>query len=90
MGRRGGSQVIGYRYLLGLHMGISRGPVDELVEIKVGDRPAWRGSVTGNETIQINAENLFGGEDAEGGVAGPLTVLMGGPTQTAPSAAPAS
>lgn len=79
-------QLVGYRYLFGIHMGVSRGPVDELVEIKVGDKAAWRGSVTANGEVAIDAYNLFGGEDGEGGVQGALTVMMGGPTQTAPSA----
>jgi hypothetical protein len=79
-------QLIGYRYSFGCHMGVSRGPVDEMVEIKVGDRTAWRGSVTDNGVIPIDAYELFGGEEAEGGIQGDLTVMMGGPTQTAPSA----
>ena len=33
--------VAGYRYLFGIHMGVCRGPIDELVEIRVGDRTAW-------------------------------------------------
>lgn len=80
------SQVVGYRYLLGIHMGISRGPVDELIEIKAGDRYIWRGSVTGNTAFQIDAANVFGGEDGEGGISGTLTTMFGGPTQTAPAA----
>lgn len=79
-------QLAGYRYLFGLHMGICRGPVDELVEIKVGGKTAWSGSVTDNSTVSVEARNLFGGEGGEGGVEGPLTVLMGGPAQVAPDA----
>lgn len=78
--------TVGFRYLFGIHMGLSRGPVDEIVEIKVGEKVAWRGSVTGNQEIAIDAYNLFGGEEGEGGVQGTLTVMMGGPTQTAPAA----
>ncbi len=93
------SQVVGYRYLFGIHMGISRGPVDELIEIKVGDRTAWRGSVRGvappgfvgpfvptPSTFRIDQPELFGGERMEGGIIGDFTVMMGGPTQTAPTA----
>ncbi len=80
------SVVTGFKYLFGIHMGISRGPVDELVEIKVGDKSAWRGSVTQNSTINISALNLFGGEEGEGGVEGQGYALFGEPTQTAPSA----
>lgn len=78
--------VVGYRYLFGIHMGLCRGPVDEIIEVKVGDKTAWRGSITANGETDIDAYNLFGGESGEGGVQGKLTTLMGGPTQTAPVA----
>lgn len=74
-------QTVGYRYLFGKHDGIGRGPMDELLEIKVGDRTAWRGSVTANASIQIDAPDLFGGDDKEGGIVGQLDVMMGEPTQ---------
>lgn len=79
------SVVVGFRYLFGILMGISRGPVDEVIEVKVGDKTAWRGSVTGNADVNIDAPELFGGEDGEGGVQGTLTFLFGGATQTAPN-----
>lgn len=77
--------VVGYKYAFGIHMGISRGPVDELIEIKVGDKTAWRGSIKTNGTTAINEPELFGGESGEGGVDGTLTTMFGGPTQTAPT-----
>lgn len=73
--------TIGYRYLMGLHMALARGPLDEIVEIRVGDRIAWQGSVTGNADVQINKPDLFGGDDKEGGIDGTLAVLMGAKTQ---------
>lgn len=75
------SQVVGHRYFFGMHMGVGRGPMDEMVAIKVGDRIAWTGSVTANASIQIDQPGLFGGDDKEGGIAGQLDVLMGEPTQ---------
>lgn len=87
-GKGGGgssSYTTGYRYFFGIHMGISRGPVDELCEIKVGDKTAWSGSVTGNTQFTIDNYNLFGGEAKEGGIQGTLDVMMGGATQTAPA-----
>ncbi len=85
------SQTVGYWYLMGLHMGAGRGPVDELIEIRVGGLTAWKGCVssfgvedTGSE-IEIEAEDLFGGEEKEGGVAGPLQILWGGDGQVAPA-----
>lgn len=80
MGKRS-SVTVGFRYYFGLHMGVGLAEHDELVEIKVGDRSAWSGSVTDNASIYINAPNLFGGDDKEGGIAGTLDVMMGAPTQ---------
>lgn len=38
---KGGSVTVGYRYFMSLHMGLCRGPIDELVQINVGDVRAW-------------------------------------------------
>lgn len=72
--------IKGFRYLFGIHMGICRG-ADELVQIKAGDRSIWRGSVSENSTIEIDAYNVFGGEEGEGGIRGPLQLMFGAPTQ---------
>ena len=65
MSSGGKSVKVGYRYFFGIHMLVSRGEVDELVEIKVGGKTAWSGSVTSNASVQINAPELFGGDDGE-------------------------
>lgn len=74
--------TVGYKYLLSMHMGICRGPIDAILEIKVGGRTAWQGEVTSNESFSIRKENLFGGTKGEGGIDGGVEVYMGGPTQT--------
>lgn len=74
-------QTTGFQYLFGIHMGLCRGAIDELIEIRVGDKTAWTGSVTSSQTIQINAPDLFGGDKGEGGIRGSLDVMMGEPTQ---------
>lgn len=76
---------VGYKYYMGLHFGLCYGPVDELLEIRAGDRTAWSGSVTTSSTVFVNAPELFGGDEREGGVAGDLEVMMGEPSQ-APNA----
>jgi hypothetical protein len=78
-----GSQeyTVGYWYGLGAHLALCHGPLDAITEIRVGERVAWSGNVTGNTTITIDNPNLFGGEEREGGVQGPVDILMGGPTQ---------
>lgn len=78
----GGSQVVGYRYYMGIHMGLCRGPIDEIIRVKVGDRQVWAGSSTGLG-FNILSPNKFGGDKGEGGIEGPVRVMMGGPTQTA-------
>lgn len=77
--------TIGYKYYMDIQMGVSRGPVDELCAIKVGDLSAWTGSVTDNASITIDAPNLFGGEKKEGGIQGTLQVFMGAKSQVYPA-----
>lgn len=75
----------GYRYFFGIHMGISRGPVDSIVEVRVGDKTAWTGSATDTGSISINKPDLFGGDKQEGGIRGTLEIMMGKPDQLASS-----
>ena len=81
-GGKGGGSVIGYKYLLGMHMVICYGPVDEISEIQVGQRTAWQGSLTSSQQIYIDQPELFGGEKKEGGIQGHVDILFGEPTQT--------
>lgn len=81
MGGKSDDTVIGYRYYFGIHMALGRGPVDELIEIRVGDLTAWQGSVTKSQQIYIDAPELFGGEKKEGGVQGYADIMMGEDTQ---------
>lgn len=81
MGKKSSSVTVGYRYFFTLHMGLGRGPVDEIIHIKIGDRTAWSGSLSSSGRIRIDAYDLFGGESGEGGVRGDLDVMMGDPDQ---------
>lgn len=76
MGGSSKKVTVGYKYYLGIHMVLCHGPVDKLVAIEVDGKDAWTGTNTGG-TININAEELFGGEDQEGGISGGVDVLMG-------------
>lgn len=80
----GGDQTIGFRYYFDIHMGIGRGPVDQLVAIKVADRIAWQGMQTETGTGTIDAPELFGGDGKEGGIEGEFHLLMGEPDQVPP------
>ncbi|MBY0261796.1 MAG: hypothetical protein K2Q20_05605, partial [Phycisphaerales bacterium] len=69
-------------------MGAGRGPMSELVEIKAGEKTAWRGPACHTETsvISIQAGDLFGGDEKEGGIDGPAAILWGEPDQVLPGA----
>jgi len=90
MGGKSSSTTIGYWYGGTFHMGLSHGPLDEILEIRGDDKIMFpligQKSVVVSGTVAINARNLYGGEKQEGGVQGTLTVLMGEATQM-PSAA---
>lgn len=85
MGGSSKKVTVGYRYYMGLHFGICHGPIDALGEIRVGDRVAWQGAVDISGPITINAPQLFGGDEREGGVQGTADVMMGEESQTANS-----
>lgn len=76
-------QIRGYKYFLGVHTILCRGPVDEIQSLSFGSRKAWEGSVTSSETIYIDKPELYGGEDKEGGVQGNIDIMMGEPSQVA-------
>lgn len=80
------SQVVGYRYYFGLHMGVCRGPVDSVVAIRVGDKGAWVGNLTSSGAFNIDNPALFGGDKGEGGIQGSAYAYFGEDTQGAPAA----
>lgn len=80
MGGSSKKVTVGYKYYLGMQMILCHGPVDAVTRIEVDGRTAWNGSSTGGQ-ININAPNLFGGEEREGGISGLVDIEMGGPSQ---------
>lgn len=80
MGKGGKSQTIGYKYHLGMHQVLCHGPIDAILRAKVHDRQAWIGHSSGGR-ITVDAPDLFGGSDREGGVSGEIDIEMGEPTQ---------
>lgn len=80
MGGSSGETTTGYKYSMGLHMILCHGPVDYIKKIIVDGKDAWSGS-QGDGSIIVSAENLFGGEDREGGVSGTVDIQLGQTTQ---------
>jgi hypothetical protein len=81
MSKSGGEVTTGYRYSLGIHLGVCVGPVDLVTRIYFAEYLAWFG-YGDYGTIQITAPSLFGGEEREGGVEGRVHILQGEDTQT--------
>ena len=84
------SQTVGYRYFAGVHFVICHGPIDAVKAIYVDDKLLWvpasdngpgRGLIDNYETIHVDAPDLFGGEDREGGISGDIDLGMGHPEQ---------
>lgn len=72
--------TVGYKYYLGMHLILTHGPADKLLNITVDGRRAWSGASTGGR-VSVQAADLFGGEKREGGVSGEVDLEMGLPTQ---------
>lgn len=100
-----GKVTAGYKYFVGMHLGICSGPVDALLQIRAGDLVAWNGQrytsslagdfnlqiytptgtpapCTSNERLVINAPEIFGGDEKEGGLLGEMDVMFGREDQT--------
>ena len=69
--------TVGFKYFLGIHLVGCHGPIDALRKLVFDKKTAWEGNVTENQTVDVDAEDLFGGKDSEGGVGGTMDVLMG-------------
>jgi hypothetical protein len=80
MGGSSKKQTVGYKYYLGMHLALCHGPVDKLLAIKVAERTAWSGTVASGAVV-INAPDLFGGEEREGGISGTVDFETGADTQ---------
>lgn len=80
MGGISKAQTVGYKYYLGMHAIMCHGPVDKVTRFSVDDKVAWSGTSTGG-AVSVNAPQLFGGDEREGGVSGTIDIEMGTPAQ---------
>lgn len=80
MGSSSKKVTVGYKYRMGLHLIFCHGPIDKVTKIEMDGKTAWSGNSTGG-SISISAEDLFGGEEKEGGVSGTVDLEMGLTTQ---------
>lgn len=73
-----------YRYYLGMQLVLCSGDIDEVLEIRFDDKVPGGTTITAGthySTVGIDAMELFGGDDQDGGVAGTVRVYHGTTTQ---------
>lgn len=81
--------TLGYKYSLGMQLVLCHGQIDELSEVRFGDKvPSYTTSTIGDKLrIVVNDENLFGGITKDGvqggGVKGDIDFYFGTTTQNA-------
>lgn len=79
-------QTVGFRYLWTLQMGLCRGPINSVADITVGGISVTNGAeinlANSGQLVLLNKPELFGGDQKEGGVQGPLYLYNGAPDQT--------
>jgi hypothetical protein len=68
------------KYYLTAHYAACLAPVDSIMEFRFDDRKVATGPF-GQGTVSIDKEELYGGLDREGGVKGPIRVMLGSKTQ---------
>lgn len=79
---KSGDITTGYKYFMDMQMSLCRGPIDVLLTINVGDIEAWNNELTVTGDFAINQPELFGGDKAEGGIDGTVTLYLGDGAQT--------
>lgn len=77
-GGKGGQTAEVYDFLMSLDYAICHGPIDALNALVVKDKIAWQVPVEKNAVVKISEKELFGGDDAEGGMVGTMEVYLGG------------
>lgn len=75
--------IKGYRYYIGMALGLCLGDGVTLHRIWAGKDEMWSGTVSGDgASVNVSAESLFGGEKKQGGIAFNGRFYSGNATQT--------
>lgn len=79
MGGKSNSTTIGYRLYMGMHMIVCHGTADQLHDIKFAGKSVGMKTPSTGGRVVLDAEQLFGGEDREGGIKGEIDFEPGSP-----------
>lgn len=87
MGAKSGGKVRVSEYYIALHIGVAAyGRGIEMLNLKIGEKLAWKGRLIQNDVVRVDKLSLFGGNKKEGGVKGLLWWLNGNENQRLPAA----
>jgi hypothetical protein len=83
MGSSSTTSTRGYRMLFNLHAILNLGTLDKITRFWHDDdrKVAWEGEALPGTSVTIDAPDLFGGDESQGGVDGTIDVMGGEPTQ---------
>ncbi|UDY80362.1 putative tail protein [Achromobacter phage AXY1] len=70
-------------YYMSIHYGVCMGPIDEINDIRINDKPLGLGGYSSNTTVGVRQFGMFGGSRKNGGVAGKIDFMFGGIDQMA-------
>lgn len=75
--------ISGFTYYVGIQMALCRGPDVELVRVRISERDAFVGTVSGETTFDIEQRDFFGGtENGQGGILATCDFFPGSASQT--------
>lgn len=89
MGGKGKVKIPVADYLMSIHYGICKGPLDSINQIFIKEKRVWCGLQTDQGEIDVDLPELFGGDKKEGGPSGIIECYIGTGDQlmSAPAAA---
>lgn len=77
MGKSSKHVTVGYWHYMSALFGLCLGPVNRIIRISADNKTAWAGVLSDDSPVTVNKRGLFGGERAEGGYAGIVTLGNG-------------
>lgn len=81
------SQTVGYKYYVGMWLGLCHGQVDDIVGLCMGTHPNdkvvpfTKSTIGDHARVSVNSNKLWGGDKAEGGIVGDFDFYYGTGTQ---------
>lgn len=73
--------VTGFKYFVGVQMGLCRGQIDSILRVWVDDEVIWDVGISADGVISIDRPGFLGGSNGSGGIVGDVSVRLGSESQ---------